>query len=375
MTLFRSRTLKSPKCVFVLLVIGCAGAWLYGAWHSVPPSALPPEYEEIKGLAVKQRDLDLGTVWEDDNLHYQLPIENRTGSDIRVKELIPSCWCLDVKPRSLVIPAGKTYQVDITLDLTHRVPGEIGLAEREFTVEITPVFESGMPRVRGWALHGVSKSRMTLDILSVDFREATVRGQLPVPRKVLATIHVPVDHLEVTADPSVAKVNVERHKSRADTFELSVSWSNSLPVGPFNTHAVIDLISPEGERLRGATLPIAGRMKPEVRILPSRLILGSKPIEEKLEAIVVLQAPANAAIVIDHIETDSRALHVEPVAIEGIARGRTYKVIQKVSKEGDQSSLVRFFIKSEKPTAPLEMQVCYRGEAQTEVQHNGAKPR
>jgi hypothetical protein len=361
---------NSRKPLFTLFVIACASAFWYGAWRNVPPSEPLPEFQEIKGLAVKLRDLDLGTVWEDDDLHYQLPIENRTSSDIRVVDFIPSCWCLDVKPRSIVVPAWKTKLVDLALDLTHRVPGEIGLAEREFKVEITPVFESGMHHGPGWRLHGISKSRITLDTLSVDFGEAPVRGKTPVQRKVLATVHLPVDRLDVTTDPSVAKVKVERHKTSANTFELAVFWNASLPVGPFKSQAVIDVISPAGERLRGTKLPIAGRMQPEVRLLPSRLILGSKPIGEKLEAVVVIQAPPDVAIKVDHIETDSRDLHIEPVAIEGLPSGRAYKVVQKVRKAGDQSGLAKFFTKSDRPSAPMEMQVCYRGEAPAAGQSN-----
>lgn len=82
------RRLKSPKCFFAVFVIACAGAWLYGAWRhspqSEPKSPPTPEFQVIEGLAVKQRDLDLGTVWEDDVFHFKLPIENRSGSEIRV---------------------------------------------------------------------------------------------------------------------------------------------------------------------------------------------------------------------------------------------------------------------------------------------------
>jgi hypothetical protein len=261
----QGRTIKSPKRLFALFVIACSGAWWYGAWSKAPPSEPPPDFHEIKGLVVKHRDLDLGTVWEDDNLHYRLPIENRTDSDIRVVDFVPSCWCLDLQPRTLLIPSGKTKFVDVALDLTHRAPGEIGLVEREFAEEITPVFDKGKYHGHGWRLHGISKSRITLDTLSVDFGEAPVRGQSPVPRKVLATVHVPIDHLEVTTETTIATVKVEHHKNHANTFELSISWNPALPVGLFKSQARIELITPAGERLRGAILPISGRMQPEVR--------------------------------------------------------------------------------------------------------------
>lgn len=85
--------LKSRKRFFAILVIACGGAWWYGARHNSPPTSpqsAPPDFQEINGLAVKLRDLDMGTVWEDDNLQYQLPIENRTDSDIQVVDLRPS---------------------------------------------------------------------------------------------------------------------------------------------------------------------------------------------------------------------------------------------------------------------------------------------
>ena len=85
--------LKSPKCFLAVFVIACAGAWWHGAWRNSPPTSpqsAPPDFQEIKGLAVKLCDLDLGTVWEDDNFQCRLPIENRTASDIQVVDLRPS---------------------------------------------------------------------------------------------------------------------------------------------------------------------------------------------------------------------------------------------------------------------------------------------
>jgi hypothetical protein len=84
------RGLKSPKRFFAVFVMACAVAWWYGAWRKPLQIAPPPDFQEINGLPVKLRDLDLGTVWEDDNLQHKLQIENRTDSDIQVIDLHPS---------------------------------------------------------------------------------------------------------------------------------------------------------------------------------------------------------------------------------------------------------------------------------------------
>jgi hypothetical protein len=146
-------------------------------------------------------------------------------------------------------------------------------------------------------------------------------------------------------------------------YEILIAPHPSLQPGVFKSKATLFVNTPEGERLSGATFGIDGRVQAEVRPLPARLMLGSKEIGEKAEAVVVLQASAATKVIVERIETDSPDIHVEPATIEGSPPERTFRVSQRVTQLGDQVGTVHFFIrKGSRPAEPIVMEVTYRGE-------------
>src|SRR5262249_23024720 len=200
--------------------------------------------------------------------------------------------------------------------------------------------------------------RVTLDALTVHFGETPVHNQPAVTQKVLATLQVPAEHLEVTVNPPVATIEVKRRTDPPEQVEVLIRPHPTLAPGPFKAEALLEVRTSPGERHYGAKLPVSGNMQPEVRALPARLLLGSKPVGQTAEAVVVLQAPPDAKIVIERIESDSPDLHAEPASIDGSPPNRTFRVRQQVTKEGEQSTSVRFFVSRDgQPAAALMMEV------------------
>jgi len=164
-------------------------------------------------------------------------------------------------------------------------------------------------------------------------------------------------------NPKVATATVNRLENGENRFEIIITANPDLPPGDFKTEARIIVVAPTGEKALGFMLPLAGKMQPEVRLLPSRLLLEAKPIGEATEAVVTLQAPPDAKVRVDHIEIDGPDLRVEPVAVEGIPAGRAFRVRQQVKGEGEQTSTVRFVIrKPDQKLITLAVEVCFRGE-------------
>jgi hypothetical protein len=229
----------------------------------------------------------------------------------------------------------------LKLDLTHRTFSESGLGSRPLALTIQPVLAGGRKRSRGWQLHGTVKSRVTLDTRAIHFGERPIHSQPPVTQKVLATVHVPCRRLEVTVKSEVAAATVNRRSDDEGRFEIIIAVNPALPPGYFHTDAQISLVTPAGERCPGFTLPIAGKMQPEVRLLPARVIMGPKQVGGTAEAVVTLQTTPNSNVEVDHIETDSSGLRVEPAAIEGIPANHAFRVRQQVTREGEQTSTAR----------------------------------
>ena len=355
----------SKLLVIAGIGVSCLGAYWVGSWGGSQwnnPDAKPRK-QAIGGLTVDTACLDLGEVWEEKAFRYELPIENSTLREIEITDFIVSCSCLAVEPRKLTIPPRETATIRLKLDFTHRTQREIGQKERALAVKVTPILKTGEPPGAGWYLTGLIKSRVTLDSLAVNFGESPVQDQPPVLRTVIATTHVPVAGLTAKADASRATVRIQRRTNFPEQFEIVIAPQPTLRVGRFQFEVALELTTPEGQILEGVTLPVEGIMQPEIRPLPARILLGSRPIGEMAEAFVVLQAPPETQVIVDHIEVDSEDIHVEPASVEGAAAGRTFRVTQRVTRPGDQTSIVRFTLhKPNQPAKTLSMDVCYRGE-------------
>ncbi len=323
---------------------------------------------------VAPADLDLGDLWEERDYQRELPIHNRTGADIHIADFSVSCGCIAVEPRSLNVPAGQTAKVHLTLDLSKRTPWSLGVAERPLNLQVFPVLGPQGPSADAWVLVGKIHSRVTLDAQTLEFGDAPVQGQTPVVRKVAATAHVPIRELAVEARPPLADIQMSRDSADPSKYVLAVSPKPTLPPGRFQFELIVDAVGPEGERLPGAQMTVRGDMQPEVRALPSRLLLGSRPVGETAEAVVVLQIPAGSGWTVDHLETESSQVEVKVVAAPAVRDGSAFQVRQVIAREGDHSSTVRFFIRKpgQDPTV-LSMEVAYHGEAAVTPSETGTK--
>src|SRR5258708_30912428 len=148
----------------------------------------------------------MSEVWEEKSVPWRLGVRNQTGASIEIRDFVTSCGCMVVEPRQLTIPAGETATLELTFDLTHRLLSEAGQDQRPFEVAISPILAHGSIRGHAWRVHGVIKSRVTLDSPTVHFGERPILGHPPVVRKVRATVHIPNEGLEVIVDPKAATV-------------------------------------------------------------------------------------------------------------------------------------------------------------------------
>jgi hypothetical protein len=346
-----------------ILSLSFASAYL-GGMAAKKAKGTEQSQEVIGGLVIPSESLDMKEVWEAKDIVWRLPIQNRTSGDIEIQKFLSSCGCTAVEPSRLTIPAGETRTVNLLIDLTHRRVEEYALERRPITISIQPI-TSAARRVNpaAWQIHGIVRSRVTLDAQTVHFGHQAVRGEPAVKRRVLATVHVPCQLLDVRVNPLVATATIKRRQDDPQRYEITIGVNPELPPGNFQTNAKISVVGPNGDSELAFTLPIIGTMQPEVRLLPARVFLEPKEVGKIAEAIVTLQAPTDARVAVDHIEIDDPELRVEPVTIDGIPAGRAYRLRQQVTKEGEQTSTARFVIrKLDQRLLTLPIEVCYRGE-------------
>ncbi len=169
-------------------------------------------------------------------------------------------------------------------------------------------------------------------------------GEPADPLSVVATVHVPVKRLEVTtADRRVQGGVLPLEGGRRYAIRFTPD-TQALPPGEFKTTATVHVVTASGERHFGARLPVEGIVRPEASLLPARLMLGAQPVGKSASGTLTLQGPAAGKVVIEQIETNSEDITVTAVPVEGVPKARSWRVTQRVSRAGDQTSTVRFVI-------------------------------
>lgn len=313
-------------------VLGISFGVAYWGGLYARKSRQPTDQVVVGGLMVPTANLNIGAVWEEEGFVWQLPIRNVANDTIEIRKFNNSCGCTAIEPPHLTIQPGATSTVKLTIDLAHRSHAEAEFAQRPFAVSVQPVTSRTRAGGVGWQIHGTIRSRVTLDTKSVHFGDRPIHGRPAVTRKVLATVHIPCQDLEVSVNPAIATATVKRRNDDPPRFEITISVNPDLPPGYFQTQAKLSVVAPNGKRELASILPIAGEMRTEVRLLPERVLLAPTPIGETAEAVVTLQVPPEITVMIDHIEIDDSSLRVEPADIKGIPAGRAYRLVQKESK-------------------------------------------
>jgi hypothetical protein len=360
---FRTNRLRNWLLAFAVLALASAGAYRVGTFRagasSKPPTPARAD-EVIHGLAVPRDSLDLGEIWEAKEFKCLVPLQNTTSGPIHIKQFLVSCNCSSVSPREMTIAAGETADITLRIDLTHRLPKEIGRPLREFAVDVQPIVNAPTKQSGLWRVHGHVKSRITLDTDYLQFGESPVFGEAPVIRRVVARTHVPTQGLLVEVKPAFVNVRVER---RGDNrFDLFISPDKELRPGRFLTELGIDLVLPTGQTMPGVSLPIAGTLQRALRILPAQIFLGSHPIGSTAEAFAVLQLPANTTASVQRIESSSEDLTVVPAAVEELAAGRAFRISGRIRNGGDQTGTLRFIVRNaDGHLDEVTVEVAYRG--------------
>jgi hypothetical protein len=351
---------KRARAAAVVGIVGLSCYWAFRLGTASPPP-IPPVWHDIDGLSVAISDLNAGTLWEDRSAVVTLPVYNRTDAVIAVRDFVPSCNCISVEPKSITIPAQGKIDLRLKLDLTHRQPSQLGWEKRPFVEEITPLREDVLRSRQGWRLQGIVRSRVTLSAPNLLFGEAPVAGQRQPVRRVTATVHVPAQQLDVAADEKLLRVEVARKAE--GRYELTIAPRADLSTGPFQSEIRIDVVTPQGERLSGVTLPVSGQVQSEVRPLPSRLHFGVKTVGDTAEADLVIQMPSDTGIEVKRIEVDSQDVVAEASRPLPSPGSKAIRVTQRVTKPGRQSSSLRIeVVRAGRPPEILTVEVSYHGE-------------
>jgi hypothetical protein len=325
-------------------------------------------------LTVADKALDFGEVWEDAAFLWELPVENRSPSDLRVIELVSSCGCLAVEPPSLEVPAGETRSLRLSLDLTYSpraenaTPGktaQTSTTSRPFSVKVGAKMQGPdggtLPNVV-WTVRGRVRPVLTVDPRAVGFGDSLVRGQPSPTRTVNVTAHIPLKRLDVACEPDRASAQLSRLLDDSSTYELVIRPRSDLKQGTVNFNVVLRPTAKEGA-LPQVVISVQGSVLEDIQATPAILSFGSFALGKSVSEVIALRSCRGEPFEVERIECQVPGATVATVTSEpGV---KEYRVTQRITQEGNQSGLVRFHVKASKgSTLIVPVRLNYLGLAE-----------
>ena len=342
--------------VFALTIAALAGGGAY--WVATSPRRVAANQDD---LGVEEAALNFGEVWEQNGFKWTLPIHNRGHEDVSIQGFDASCNCLAIEPKTLVIRAGETTHVRLTINLMKRLPEETANV-RAFKVMVSPRREGGASRPLVWALSGRVRSAAILSPSSLQFGDLT-RGQPFKAQTIIVTPRTPLAHVEAECDPALATVRVKRAMGSEDKFELEVSPKQTAPAGALKFEVRVYPVVESGKRLPPLGVPVEGMVLEDVQAAPGTVAFGAIPIGQVAKEVLVLRSVAGAPFKVQQVEVSAGGIRVEPVDRIATVPGRTFQIIQKVTRPGPQSGKVTFTILQDGKIGRLIVPVSYHGVA------------
>jgi hypothetical protein len=287
-------------------------------------------------------NLDVGDVWEQPAFRCSMTIQNTGAKDIVIEGFGSSCGCLSVEPTPLMIRSGGQEDIQVTLNLM--VPAD---QERtDFAVSIVPSLRNEAHPPPVLKLRGCSHRLLKLRPTKVSFYGMELLEEHQYPSlTAVATALRPLDSLEAKCSPSLASVQVIPSKQDHNEFQIVITPSKALPLGPFRFEV---LLEPKDSAATYPALPllVEGRIASDVQAFPDSLVLGPGKKGDKLSESVTLRSASGRAFEVKKIDITSPDITVEPAVVPS-ASGKTFRIVQNVSKPGTLSSSVRFGIRKD----------------------------
>lgn len=328
----------------VLAAMGCIGAFWYGL-----------QTDEVRSLAdiltVEPKFLQFGTVWEQGEFAWELPIRNQGDHQLEIVRFATSCPCVArIEPASFTILPRQTASVRVAINLVRGSETRTERDTRNFSMRIIPDLRDVRRPHPGWVITGRTREATRFSSRQVVFWNDVVRGQTAHVESIDLTSAVPLKRLAVKLDPSVLTVEVveippQTQREKGREFRLNVTPKNSMPSGPFSEEFVVEPIAESGEKLPSWTVKATGTMVEAIQAFPRMLEFGVVPLGEIRSALISLRSSSGNEFAVEKTKTSTESIRVEKQKTG--PSEQTFEITQRAVALGSQSAEVRFLIHDE----------------------------
>lgn len=275
------------RTLVVLFGAICAAGFLagsYSGWVSGPTPT--PADAGAPTLDVQPDSLDIGDQWVQPAFLWTLPVTNSSDHPVEVSDILTSCSCASVEPRSFVVEAGETVPLRVTLDLRKQAPAS-GQLTKAFQTTITAVVANSDARIH-WPLIGSTKNWIEVTPAAMAMGRWSERDQ-PTPQVVKVRVLQPTSELKAESSSAFVDVSVsadERSGGTVDEYELEMS-TKATSAGSIDCDLRVDAIAADGTPFPTFIIPVSGQVVRDVQPIRNSESLGvltaGKPFQTQIQ--------------------------------------------------------------------------------------------
>jgi hypothetical protein len=339
---------RFTRALAVLVVVGaCWAAYWIGANTYDPIIA-------NDGLTIAPKDLNFGTVLEQEAFVWKVALSNPTRRAIGIDYFETSCGCVAIEPKSLTLEPGESRAIELTIDLTRRPAEERAASRHGYALKLIPIVKHGLAHL-GWVLRGEVQTVFSAEPSAVDFGDEHVIGTVPPRRSVRLTGYRQVHIHSVAADPPLLDARVLA-PAKGRSFTIDLTPKIDLVSGPFACELRVEATAEDGEALPAFSIPVRGVARYSVEAAPQIVQLGAREVGSVVEDTVTLRSLLDEPFEV--VRTVAKETAADLTMRDGAVICR---IRQPISASGWHEAALSFRIKTKQQEFSVGVTVNYYG--------------
>ncbi|APZ93696.1 hypothetical protein [Fuerstiella marisgermanici] len=263
-------TLKSAAVFVLFAVVG--GALASIDWRGEQLAATPP----APVLDISPVDLNLGEVWLQKELPFELTVRNTSRRPVKVIDFSASCNCTNLSPTEFTVPASGSTVVRGVIDLTRSV-ADLKAARSGFSVTLSAETTRRSSATLKWPLRGTALRVLDVSPSSIDLLGGNEVVQDTWSPTVEVKILPQMDLVDVKPEWNAGEADVEfEGPDWGGEYVLRYTPRTNLAVGDIDTRINLRSKLADGSPGPEIEIPVQGVVVPPVRLSPAKVAI-SKP--------------------------------------------------------------------------------------------------
>ena len=314
-------------------------------------------------LEVDPEHLDFGEVWVQDKFQWTLPITNTSSEPVEVLEFRTTCACTSIEPKSVVIPAGETVAIQLTVDLTTVIKSGVTAEDVEpFSMRVVPLLRNGLAQYSGWELKGRIMSPIVGGLPLLVFDDEVIAGAVPASATITIRCRQFVEGIdcERSSNGNIASVRIERVDELKAVYALSVTLSPNTPPGTLTERLMLNFTTANGQHMPSVPLSIRARVVSDIQLSPPEIALGRMAVSALAEETVTVSSRSGRPFVIESCDCDCDGVTVTfPSSIQDLSSADSFLLPMAflATKTGDHSGVIRFQLRYQDDASVLETEL------------------